>query len=76
MNPPIIVMGAIILFIGLWAEIDWYRKYKQFYFQYNGGGSLIFTGIGMMALVAGIFMAELPVDIYEPIEVIKHGGHR
>lgn len=76
MNPPIMFLGAMILFIAIALEIDFYRKFKVFYFQENGGGSLVVLGTGMMALVAGIFMASLPEDIYEPIEVIKHGGHR
>jgi len=76
MNPFIIGMGAMILFVGLLAELDWYRKYKQFYFQWNGGGSLIFTGIGLVTFIGGFFMADMPEYTADPIEIIKAGGHR
>jgi hypothetical protein len=76
MNPPVIFLGAFILFVGIALEIDWYKKFGKFYYQENGGGSLFFLGTGLMALVAGLFMESLPEDIYEPIEIIKNGGHR
>ncbi len=76
MNPFAIGMGAMILFIGLWAELDWYRKYKQFYYEWNGGGSLIFTATGLMAMIVGFFMPDMPEYTADPIEIIKEGGHR
>ena len=76
MNPFLIGIGAMIFVVGLWAELDWYRTNKQFYFQYNGGGSLIFVGIGLTTLILGFFMDDLPEYTADPIEIIRHGGHR
>jgi len=76
MNPFLIGIGAMIFFMALWAELDWYKNFRRFYYQDNGGGSLIFVGTGLMTIILGLFMGDLPAYTADPIEIIRHGGHR
>jgi len=76
MNPFLIAIGAMILFVGLHAEIDWYKRFGKFYFQDNGGGSLIVVGVGVMAIIMAFFLPDMPEYTADPIEIIKEGGHR
>lgn len=57
----LVILGAILIGVGIWAQLNWKRNFGKYYYESYGAMTLMPIWLGVMcyALFGGIYLGGL-----------------